>query len=135
MKAIFRFLVLAILNLSCLLAHSEYKVLYSFSGTDGSAPSSLIFDQSGSLYGITQSGGTGTASNCPYGCGTVFRLSNLNGSWTLTTLYQFCSVASCLDGNTPTSALVRDSSGNLYGTTQFGGAENKGTVFQLSPAA
>ncbi len=135
MKTLLRFFVLAILTLNYALAQSQYKVLYRFSGPDGDAPSSLIIDQSGALYGVTQSGGAGTAANCPYGCGTVFRLSNSNGNWTLTTLYEFCSVASCLDGNTPTSALVPDSNGNLYGATQFGGSKNKGTVFELSLSA
>ncbi len=121
---------------NCLLAQTQYKVLYNFSGPDGNAPSSLMFDDSGNLYGITQSGGQGTASNCPYGCGTVFRLSpNPNGNWTLKTLYEFCTVNACLDGNTPTIALVLDSSGNLYGTTQFGGSMNKGVVFELSPSS
>jgi uncharacterized repeat protein (TIGR03803 family) len=135
MKTVLRLFALAILSFSCVLAQSQYKVLYRFSGPDGNAPSSLLLDQSGNLYGVTQSGGTGTASNCPYGCGTVFRLSNSNGNWTLTTLHQFCSVASCLDGNTPTTALVLDSNGNIYGATQFGGSKNKGTVFELSPSA
>jgi uncharacterized repeat protein (TIGR03803 family) len=135
MKTVLRLFALAILSFSCVLAQSQYKVLYRFSGPDGNAPSSLLLDQSGNLYGVTQSGGPGTASNCPYGCGTVFRLSNSNGNWTLTTLHQFCSVASCLDGNTPTTALVLDSNGNIYGTTQFGGSKNKGTVFEVSPSA
>lgn len=135
MKTALWFIALTILSLNCALAQSQYNVLYRFSGPDGNAPSSLILDQSGNFYGITQSGGTGTAANCPYGCGTVFRLSHSNGNWTLTTLHQFCSVASCLDGNSPTSALVLDSNGNLYGATQFGGSKNKGTVFELSPSA
>jgi uncharacterized repeat protein (TIGR03803 family) len=135
MKTVLRFFALVLLTSTCAPAQSQYKALYSFSGTDGSAPSSLILGRSGNFYGLTQSGGTGTASNCPYGCGTVFSLSSSDGNWTLTTLYQFCSVASCLDGNTPTSALVSDSNGNLYGATQFGGSKNKGTIFELSRSA
>jgi uncharacterized repeat protein (TIGR03803 family) len=50
-----------------------------------------------------------------------------------TVLYNFCSVASCADGSTPESGLVSDAAGNLYGTTYFGGANNVGTVFKLSP--
>src|SRR5579885_1259709 len=105
MKTILWFVGLSILTSSCVLAQPQYKVLYRFSGPDGNAPSSLIIDRVGNFYGVTQSGGTGKASNCPYGCGTVFRLSNSNGNWTFATLYQFCSIDSCLDGSTPTSTL------------------------------
>ena len=49
-------------------------------------------------------------------------------------LYSFCSAANCSDGRGPVSGLVADASGNLYGTTQFGGANNAGTVFKLLPS-
>jgi uncharacterized repeat protein (TIGR03803 family) len=39
------------------------------------------------------------------------------------------------DGNFPSSPLLKDSAGNLYGTTGFGGAHNWGTVFRLSPTS
>ena len=46
-------------------------------------------------------------------------------------LYSFAGGTS---GGTPSAGLVFDSSGNLYGTTQLGGAHNRGTVFELSPS-
>lgn len=49
------------------------------------------------------------------------------------TLYSFCAEASCADGAGPLAALIMDQSGNLYGTTQGGGALAHGTVFRLSP--
>jgi uncharacterized repeat protein (TIGR03803 family) len=61
-------------------AASREKVIYSFTGTDGSCPSSnLIFDAEGNLYGTTLSDGIG---DCHTGKGTVFKLSPANGKWT-----------------------------------------------------
>jgi len=110
------------------------KVLYSFAGgTDGINPfDGLVADKAGNLYGTTQSGGA-------IGLGTVFELSpSSGGSWTEKILYSFCSQPpNCADGNGPTGGLIFDQSGNLYGTTGFGGNEacdgGCGTVFELSP--
>ncbi len=52
---------------------------------------------------------------------------------TETVLYNFCSQPNCSDGNLPDSSLTSDGQGNFYGTTYGGGAENAGTVFELSP--
>ncbi|HSC17296.1 MAG TPA: choice-of-anchor tandem repeat GloVer-containing protein [Rhizomicrobium sp.] len=51
------------------------------------------------------------------------------------TLHAFsdCSGGKCHDGSAPAGNLVRDSSGNLYGTTSQGGKHGAGTIFQLSP--
>jgi uncharacterized repeat protein (TIGR03803 family) len=51
------------------------------------------------------------------------------------TLYRFCQQANCTDGSTPDAGLLMDSSGNLFGTTMYGGAHNKGTIFELAKAA
>jgi uncharacterized repeat protein (TIGR03803 family) len=105
------------------------KVLYSFQGgNDGISPrASMIFDGAGNLYGTTQYGGTHTE-------GTVFKLKpNSDGSWTESVLYSFCSLRSCSDGENPTAGLIFDAAGNLCGTTQNGGTQNRGTVFQLKP--
>jgi uncharacterized repeat protein (TIGR03803 family) len=48
-------------------------------------------------------------------------------------LYSFCAEINCTDGNSPRAGLISDSSGNLYGTTEFGGAYEEGTVFKLAP--
>jgi uncharacterized repeat protein (TIGR03803 family) len=49
-------------------------------------------------------------------------------------LYSFCHQTGCSDGNQPVAGLRADSSGNLYGTTQYGGASGSwGVVFKLSP--
>ena len=95
---------------------------HSFAGapTDGWYPSTaLIADTSGNLYGTTVSGG---ASNL----GTVFELDAAGNE---TVLYSFTAVNG--DGQSPDGGLVRDSQGNLYGTTGYGGLSTFGTVFKL----
>jgi hypothetical protein len=116
------------------LAQTE-KVLYSFeSGSDGSHPTSnLIPDGSGGFYGITHSGG---GPNCGgYGCGTFFHLSSPTqpgGAWSNAVLYSFQGVP---DVSQPDFELVRDSTGNFYGTAESGGQANWGAIFELSPPA
>ncbi len=105
-------------------------ILHLFGGGDGANPSSvLLFDSEGNLYGTTENGGVG----CGTGCGVVFELSPApGGSWSETVLYDFCSLPNCADGEEPlTGPLVRDASGNLYGTTYFGGGSDDGIVFKL----
>ncbi len=102
--------------------------LYYFAGgADGDTPEAgVIFDHAGNLYGTTAGGGSGR------GCGTVFELSpSGSGSWTKTTLYDFQCAS---DGSAPYGGVIFDSAGNLYGTTNFGGANMVGTVYELSPA-
>jgi uncharacterized repeat protein (TIGR03803 family) len=102
-------------------------VLYNFipNGTDGFLPcAGLIFDAGGNLYGTTNQGGT-------YGVGTVFELSPGSGGWTETVLYSF--IPNGTDGNNPYSSLIFDAAGNLYGTTQNGGTDNAGTVYEIMP--
>ncbi len=103
------------------------SVLYSFQGTaDGAAPySTLLEDLSGALYGTAASGGSGAA-------GTVFKLTPLGGSYSFSILYTFTGAAG--DGRVPQAGLLGDSVGNLFGTTAFGGANSKGTVFELTPS-
>jgi len=113
--------------------HVLYVFCQSEGCPDGSGPNGpLIFDSHGNLYGTTSGGG----SSNQYGEGVVFELSPNGGSWTETVLYAFvCNVdGSCPNGRNPTAALIFDSAGNLYSTTQAGGANNFGTVFELSPS-
>ena len=95
-------------------------LLYSFSGgLDGAGPGEvLLMDLTGNLYGTTQDGGYAV---CGYHCGSVYELSP-QGGWKETTLYTFCSLSNCEDGEEPMRGpLVRDKHGNLYGTTNVGG--------------
>jgi uncharacterized repeat protein (TIGR03803 family) len=112
-------------------------VLYSFQGgtRDGSDPrTSLIFDDAGNLYGTTFEGGV---ANCYIdgapSCGVVFKLSPTGtGAWKETVLHTFTH--STTDGVNPTSGLVFDAAGNLYGTTAGGGTYSHGTIFKLAPS-
>jgi uncharacterized repeat protein (TIGR03803 family) len=107
-------------------------VLHSFSfGTgDGYFPQgSLTLDGQGNLYGTTVYGGV-------YSHGTVFELTPAGGgSWTETILHSFDQTIGGPDGSAPSSDLIFDSAGNLYGTTGAGGIYGLGLVFELSPAA
>jgi uncharacterized repeat protein (TIGR03803 family) len=86
----------------------------------------LIRDQAGNFYGVTAGGGThGNAG------GTVFRLTP---SGTLSVLYSFCAKTNCADGSQPVGGLAMDAAGDLFGTTEFGGANARGVVFELTPA-
>ncbi len=121
------------------------SVLYSFCSsvgcTDGIFPDGrLVSDVAGNLYGTTGGGGT---PNCGggFGCGTVFMLTpKSDGSSTYSVLHSFTSGR---DGSAPSAGLIFDASGNLYGTTLYGGYQKEpcpaegnpgcGTVFKLTP--
>ncbi len=109
------------------------KVLYSFRGPsygDGQTPvPGLVMDASGDLFGTTRLGGTDCV---PQGCGIVFELANSSGTYTEKILHRFGAPG---DGEVPAAPLVMDSAGNLYGTTDTGGATFGGTVFTASPSA
>jgi len=103
--------------------------LYDFTnGADGSYPvAGVIFDEAGNLYGAT---GTGGARNG----GTVFKLTNSNGSWSYSLLYSLQGPNNSNVITGPVGNLVMDAAGNLYGTTLQDGAFGFGAVFKLSPA-
>ena len=108
-------------------ATGHQTVLNSFGGTDGSYPAAgVIRDSAGNLYGTTAEGGGG---DCYLGCGVVYEL---NASGQEVVLYRFTGGA---DGGAPEAGLVRDSSGNLYGTTVNGGSSicngGCGVVYKL----
>jgi uncharacterized repeat protein (TIGR03803 family) len=73
----------------------------------------LARDAAGNLYGTTWCGGI-------YQGGSVFKLALVNGSWRYTSLHDFDGS----DGYQPRSSVVLDGSGNLYGTTFYGGLVN-----------
>ena len=95
-------------------------------GSDGFFPEgSLIADSKGTLFGTTIDGG---ASNV----GTIFLLTppaNAFEVWREAVLYAFTGGS---NGGLPLAGLIADSNGNLYGTTNGGGASNAGTVFELT---
>jgi uncharacterized repeat protein (TIGR03803 family) len=105
------------------------KILLSFDGTDGATPlAPVIFDAAGNLYGTSQ-GFTGDT------WGTVYKLSPSGGSWTETVLHSFPIYApGDPDGYFPSTGLIFDSAGNLYGTAPGGGQTSTGgIVFEITP--
>jgi uncharacterized repeat protein (TIGR03803 family) len=111
------------LALAVSLPAQTFTTLQSFDLTDGAAPEAgLVEGLNGSLYGTTQQGGVNSA-------GTVFEITPAG---TLTTLYSFCSVGVCADGDDPVAGLVVAANGDLYGTTPGGGANGAGTVFKIT---
>jgi len=107
-------------------------VLHYFnnSGTDGIEPyAGLIFDAAGNLYGTTFAGGA--SGNCGGGCGTVFELSPSGSGWMEQVLHSFIGRP---DGFGPYAGLIFDGTGNLYGTTVYGGSSgtDDGVVFELT---
>ncbi len=108
---------------------------------DGSAPrGSLVLDAAGNLFGVTESGGKPCHADKGYGCGTVYKIVPSGADSQQTVLYAFCQKKDCKDGDTPEAGLMLDASGDLYGTTYFGGANlgtdqfglRAGTVFRIS---
>jgi uncharacterized repeat protein (TIGR03803 family) len=113
--------------------------LADFHGALANPIGSLIFDKSGNLFGTVLNGGAN-------GHGAVIEFTPQgNGQWKLITIYSFAGYPN--DGSHPGAALVMDSAGNFYGTTEAGGSSSAncftendqpsgcGTVFELSPSS
>ena len=96
--------------------------LHSFTGSDGENPNGWLVDAAGTFYGTTEYGGAN-------GVGSVFKMT---AAGAVTTLYSFCALASCADGSRVTAGLMQATDGNLYGVTDIGGANNDGTVYELT---
>ena len=104
------------------------RVIHAFTGgADGATGSAgRMILRKGHLYGAATSGGT-------YGSGVVFELTPSGvGEWDFRTIYSFKGQP---DGSFPYGALLFDSLGNIYGTTYYGGANDIGAVYKLSPRA
>lgn len=101
-------------------------VLHTFhGGADGFEPTGGLINMHGTLYGTTKSGGTGCRGG---GCGTVFSIDPQSGAESVT--YAFQDNGS--DGIGPFAGLV-EFKGALYGTTEFGGTNDTGTIFKIMP--
>jgi uncharacterized repeat protein (TIGR03803 family) len=94
-----------------------HQLTYGFFSTAG-----LVQASDGNFYGTTEEGG-------PHNGGTIFKLTP---SGVLTTLHSFCAEPNCGDGEQLDGGLVQATDGNLYGTTQLGGAKSVGTVFKIT---
>jgi uncharacterized repeat protein (TIGR03803 family) len=97
-------------------------LLYAFAAGDGNSPQgALTQGTDGNFYGTTSGGGS-------YFNGTVFKLTPAGVE---TTLHAFAGGTA--DGRIPAAGLIQGNDGNLYGTTQFGGTADFGTVFKITP--
>jgi len=109
----------------------KHTILYQFPQyKNGAGPvSTLMLDKAGNLYG-TAAGGIGP---CSGGCGVVYKLApGSDGKWTYTVLHRFTDAKN--DGAEPYAAPVFDKVGkHLYGTTAFGGTDNMGVVYEITP--
>jgi uncharacterized repeat protein (TIGR03803 family) len=106
------------------------RILYNFGNfsDDGVNPNAGLLAAPGKFYGVTSGGGAA-------GRGTIFQLTppdNPADVWNETILYSFTAGG---DAAFPSSELVMDKNGKLYGTTLQGGVNNLGAVYQLSPPA
>lgn len=107
------------------------NVLHSFTEQEFWPNGGLIQDATGNLYGVTLG-----HCNPGVGCGEVFRI---NPAGSETVLYTFPAGGD--EGSNPESGLVQDATGNLYGTTPFGGTHRSngngssgaGVLFKLTP--
>jgi len=101
----------------------QEQVLYSFTGgNDGGSPQAGLAIAAGVLVGTTTEGGTN-------GNGVVFALKQINDTWKQSVLYSF---ACGTDGAYPYCTVVFDQAGNIYGTTESGGTNSAGKVFELT---
>ncbi len=101
-------------------------VLYGVGQFGGVEPAygQIAFDSAGNIYGTTAFGGA-------EGYGDVYQLSRAGNGWTGTQLYSFGDP----DAQFPGHNVLLDSAGNLYGTTDYGGSNGEGTVFELARSA
>jgi uncharacterized repeat protein (TIGR03803 family) len=101
-----------------------FTVLYSFVGQPNCGPyGDLVLDNAGNLYGTTLCTGSS-------GMGTVFKLGPSGGGWTYTSVHNFTGGS---DGANPYCNVVFDAAGNMYGTTFYGGSNNDGVIFEITP--
>jgi uncharacterized repeat protein (TIGR03803 family) len=113
------------LSLAFSLSAQTFATLHSFVGTDGSNPSATLLQGSdGNFYGTTRLGGSAGACGGG-GCGTIFKITP---GGTLTTIHSFTSA----DGANPMAGLIEGADKNFYGTTENGGPNSFGTVFEIT---
>lgn len=110
-----------------------FRPLYDFQDDSGNPGLGVVFGPDGALYGLAQGTGGCTDFNT---CGNVFRLAppptpcaSFTCDWQQTVLHQFTGTP---DGSYPSSRVIFDPAGNLYGTTVFGGQQNNGAAYELS---
>jgi uncharacterized repeat protein (TIGR03803 family) len=105
---------------------ATFATIYGFAGGGANPVGVPLLGDDGALYGTTANGGASYS-------GAVYRLvppASAGASGTGSVIYSF---AGGTDGQEPLGNLHKDGKGNLYGTTYLGGADNFGTVYEISP--
>src|SRR6266446_3218542 len=107
-----------------------HTVLYSFTGgADGGEPyKGVTLDAQGNLYGTAVTGGTG---GCEGGCGVAYKLTHSGGNWNFTVIHTFTGGT---DGSSGSAGRLLLHAGRLYGVATTGGANGKGTAYELKPS-
>ena len=104
-----------------------FHLLYSLTGPCDAgcgSQASLNFDAAGNLYGTTTCDGS-------HGGGTVFKLAKAGNGWAYTELHSFDPVP---DGQGPICRKLRSiPTAAIYGTTEAGGPNSKGTLWMIKP--
>lgn len=107
--------------------------LANFDMATGARPlGALALGPTGDLYGAARIGGSCSTSQQASGCGVIFRLTKSAGSptgWSKSNLVVFDGT----NGAWPNGDLLVDGAGKLYGTTFYGGASDRGVVFEITP--
>jgi uncharacterized repeat protein (TIGR03803 family) len=108
----------------------KLTTLYAFCPThpctSGAGPNGIILGGDGNFYGTTSVGGNASGS------GTIFSISP-TGQFKL--LYTFCTLTpNCLDGDNPYYPPILGTDGNFYGVTYFGGNQEGGVLYELTPS-
>ncbi len=101
-----------------------YGLTYDgFGGGPDGPLGQFVIDGSGNLYGTSYGPGL-------YAQGAVFKLTNVGGTWTYTSLHDFTGGS---DGGFPVGGVAIDANGNIYGTASTGGRYNRGVVWEITP--
>ena len=103
-------------------------VLHSFTCSDGAFPiGGLVMDRAGDFYGTASEGGSGSSCTAESpGNGVVFKLGR---SGEFSVLHYFAG--SPADASSPSTTLLRDEEGNLFGTAG-GGEYGMSSIFKLT---
>jgi uncharacterized repeat protein (TIGR03803 family) len=106
----------------------QAKVLHTFTAAKtGEGPEGgVLLDSSGNIYSTTMYGG---GTGCQSGCGTIFQLMANGDTYKYKVLWRFNGT----DGAMPYAVPFLSSTGDIYGVTSFGGANNLGTMFAVTP--